>query len=161
MKCTLNKFCAIARSPNLKIAKRQNAATKRVIEIRETLCKLAHVLPWLSGDTVEPSSVCTLVDDILSYRKTLMLQAMRNCELDEDADKEQSAASSEEVHWGKRHVFVPPSAKNAKRPRPNSPEPDVNGDENISDTEIESYLRSPGEIKLFIDAQKKLIEEKK
>ncbi|MCJ8742692.1 hypothetical protein PDJAM_G00085100 [Pangasius djambal] len=162
MKYTLNKFCEIARLPKLKqkCAVRRDTAARRVSEIREALCKMGRVLPWLREGTVEPGSVCTLVDDILSYRRTLMLQAMRNCELEEDAE-EQNAASSEEAHWGKRHLFLPPSARNAKRPRPNSPEPDVIGDENISDTEIESYIRSPEEVKLYLEVQKKLTEDKK
>ncbi|XP_017345409.1 transcription factor IIIB 50 kDa subunit [Ictalurus punctatus] len=162
MKYTLNKFCEIARLPTLKqsCVTRRDTVSRRVSEIREALCKLGRVLPWLRGGTVEPGSICTLVDDILSYRRTLMLQAMRSCELEEDAE-EQSAASSEEVHWGKRHLFLPPSARNAKRPRPNSPEPDVNGDENISDTEIESYIRSPEEVKFYVEVQKKLTEDKK
>ncbi|MCI4388448.1 hypothetical protein PGIGA_G00086030 [Pangasianodon gigas] len=162
MKYTLNKFCEIARLPKLKqtCATRRDTAARRVSEIREALCKLGRVLPWLRGGAVEPGSVCTLVDDILSYRRTLMLQAVRNCELEEAAE-EQNAASSEEAHWGKRHLFLPPSARNAKRPRPNSPEPDVIGDGNISDTEIESYIRSPEEVKLYLEVQKKLTEEKK
>lgn len=162
MKYSLNKFCEIARLPKLKQSRvtRRDAAMRRVREIREALCKLGRVLPWLRGDPVEASSICTLVDDILSYRKTLMQQAMRNSELEEDAE-EHSGASSEEVHWGKRCLFMPPSARNAKRPRPNSPEPNVTGDENISDTEIESYIRSPEEVKLFLEVQKKLEKDKK
>lgn len=162
MKYTLNKFCEMARLPKLKQSSvtRRDTALRRVNELREALCKLGRLLPWLRGSTVEPSSICMLVDDILSYRRTLMLQAMRSCELEEDAE-EQNAASSEEEHWGKRHLFLPPSARNAKRPRPNSPEPDVFRDENISDTEIESYIRSPEEVKLYLEVQKKLMEGKK
>lgn len=160
-KYTLNKFCEIARLPKLKQSRvaRRNAAVQRVKELREALCKLGSALPWLRGDTVEPGSVCTLVDDILSHRKTLMLQAVRSYELEQNAE-EQSAASSEEVHWSKRHLFLPPSARNAKRPRPRSPGPDVTGDENISDTEIESYIRSPEEVKLYQKVQKRLTENK-
>lgn len=163
MKCTLNKFCEMARLPKLKqscVRQRRETAGMRVVEIREALCKLGRVLPWLRGGTVEPGSVCTLVDDILSHRRALMLQAVRSHELEEEAE-EQSAASSEEMHWGKRQLFMPPSARNAKCPRPSSPQPDVTGDEDISDTEIESYLRSPQEVKLYLDVQKKLTEDKK
>lgn len=160
MKYTLNKFCEIARLPNLKQLRvnRRVTAAQRVRELREELCKLGRALPWLRGGTVEPGSVCTLVDDILSYRRTLMLQAVRSTELKEDAE-EQSAASSEEAHWSKRHLFLPPSARNTKRPRPYSPGPDVTGDENISDTEIESYIRSPDEVKLYQKIQKKLMKD--
>ncbi|XP_060765481.1 transcription factor IIIB 50 kDa subunit isoform X2 [Neoarius graeffei] len=162
MKYTLNKFCELARLPKSKQSSmtRRDTVLRRVRELREALCKLGRVLPWLGGSTVEPSSVCTLVDDILSYRRTLMLQAMRSYELEEDAE-EQSAASSEKEHWSKRHLFLPPSARNAKRPRPNSPEPDVSRDDDISDTEIESYIRSPEEVKNYLEVQKKLMEGKK
>lgn len=158
MKCSLRKFCDIAKLPKHSRGSRQDTVMRRVGEIREELCKLGRVLPWLREGTVEPSSVCTLVNDILSNRNALMLQAVRNFKL--EGAEEQNEASSEEVHWGKRQLFLPPSARNAKRPRPNSPEPNVTGDENISDTEIESYIRSPQEVKLFLDVQKKLTEEK-
>lgn len=160
MKYTLNKFCSIA---NLSKSKqsgvtRRDTAVRRVGELREALCKLGRALPWLRGGTVEPGSVCSLVDDILTYRKTLMMQAMESSEVGADAE-EQSADPPQEAHWSKRHLFLPPSARNAKRPRLDPPEPNVTGDENISDTEIESYIRSPEEVKCYLEVQKKLTQE--
>lgn len=61
-------------------------------------------------------------------------------------------------HWGKRQLFVPPCILLAKRPRTERG-PDVTGDEEISDAEIESYIRTPTEIQDFMETQKWLTQE--
>lgn len=61
-------------------------------------------------------------------------------------------------HWGKRQLFVPPCILLAKRPRTERG-PDVTGDEEISDAEIESYIRTPTEIQDFMETQKWLTHE--
>lgn len=63
-----------------------------------------------------------------------------------------------EDHWGKRQLFVPPCVLLAKRPRTERG-PDVTGDEEISDAEIESYIRTPTEIQDFMETQKWLAQE--
>lgn len=53
-------------------------------------------------------------------------------------------------NWGKRVLFAPPCVIHAKRRRLAQPElKDVTGDEEISDSEIESYIRTPQEIRDF------------
>nr|XP_023693762.1 transcription factor IIIB 50 kDa subunit [Paramormyrops kingsleyae]XP_023693763.1 transcription factor IIIB 50 kDa subunit [Paramormyrops kingsleyae]XP_023693764.1 transcription factor IIIB 50 kDa subunit [Paramormyrops kingsleyae]XP_023693765.1 transcription factor IIIB 50 kDa subunit [Paramormyrops kingsleyae] len=60
-------------------------------------------------------------------------------------------------HWGKRHPFVPPCARNpSKKPRLAETGPEVTGDEEISDSEIEGYLRTPLEMREFAETQMKL-----
>lgn len=57
-------------------------------------------------------------------------------------------------NWGKRVLFAPPCVVKPKRRRVERPaEPDVTGDEEISDSEISSYLRSPSEVRDFALAQ--------
>lgn len=63
-----------------------------------------------------------------------------------------------EDHWGKRQLFVPPCILLAKRPRTERG-PDVTGDEEISDAEIESYIRTPAEMKDFMETQKWITHE--
>lgn len=72
--------------------------------------------------------------------------------------KENSDCELPATHWGKRHLFLPPCVKSRKRQREDVPQLEVTGDEDISDSEIESYIRSKDEIKLYLKAQKELKE---
>lgn len=59
--------------------------------------------------------------------------------------------------WGKRLLFAPPCVIHAKKRRVEQQElRDVTGDEEISDSEIESYIRSPEEARDFALTQKML-----
>ncbi|XP_076875987.1 transcription factor IIIB 50 kDa subunit [Brachyhypopomus gauderio] len=70
----------------------------------------------------------------------------------------ENAPPAGDVHWAKKHLFVPPCARNAKRRRVETPGPHVTGEEEISDSEIESYIRTPEEIRGYLEFQKKLTE---
>lgn len=60
-------------------------------------------------------------------------------------------------NWGKRVLFAPPCVIHAKKRRVEQPElQDVNGDEYISDSEIDSYIRTPQEARDFALTQKVL-----
>ncbi|XP_058474229.1 transcription factor IIIB 50 kDa subunit [Solea solea] len=70
-----------------------------------------------------------------------------------DSQQSQGPASN----WGKRVLFAPPCVVNAKRRRVEQPElKDVTGDEEISDSEIDSYIRTPKEVRDFALNQKML-----
>lgn len=64
---------------------------------------------------------------------------------------DQSDIQSQDVapNWGKRVLFAPPCVIHAKRRREEQPGLDVDGDEEISDTEIDSYIRTPQEAREF------------
>lgn len=58
-------------------------------------------------------------------------------------------------NWGKRVLFAPPCVVHSKKCRVEQPPAaDVTGDEEISDSEISSYIRSPSEVRQFALAQK-------
>ncbi|XP_076613995.1 transcription factor IIIB 50 kDa subunit [Chaetodon auriga] len=58
-------------------------------------------------------------------------------------------------NWGKRVLFPPPCVVHAKRRRVEQPElRDVTGDEEINDSEIDSYIRTPQEARDFALTQK-------
>ncbi|XP_061657984.1 transcription factor IIIB 50 kDa subunit [Syngnathoides biaculeatus] len=60
-----------------------------------------------------------------------------------------------EPNWGKRMVFAPPCVIHAKRRRAVTESLEgVTGHEEISDSEIESYIRTPQEVREFALAQK-------
>lgn len=199
MKYTFNAFCKIGKAPEQAWRKSKETVMKRVSELREVLCKLGRQLPWLRGNTVEPYTVATLVDDILKNHRVLLLRAVRNYEeqLQNEVSKTESTPTpvtkhdrcndaSEKLptdpprvtdlqvenlpgketsdtelppnHWGKRHLFLPPCVKNCKRQKVDEPQLEVTGDEDISDSEIESYIRSQAEIKMYLRAQNELKE---
>lgn len=57
-------------------------------------------------------------------------------------------------NWGKRVLFAPPCVLRVKKRRVEQPAAaDVTGDEEISDSEISSYIRSPSEAREFALAQ--------
>ncbi|XP_030625985.1 transcription factor IIIB 50 kDa subunit [Chanos chanos] len=160
VKYSLRKFCQIAKVSSGSAAPRNCTALRRVAELRDVLCKLGRELPWLRGAAVDPQNVAAHVDDILKHRCSLLLKAMRSHEEEIDVEERAPPAGGDtldtEMHWGKRHLFVPPSARKSKRRRADAAEPNVTGDEEISDGEIEMYIRSNAEVSEYREAQEKL-----
>ncbi|XP_068562132.1 transcription factor IIIB 50 kDa subunit [Cebidichthys violaceus] len=74
-------------------------------------------------------------------------------ELHRDTQKSEDPAPN----WGKRVLFAPPCVVHAKKKRAEQPElKDVTGDEEISDGEIDSYIRTPREAQELALAHKML-----
>ncbi|XP_064164101.1 transcription factor IIIB 50 kDa subunit isoform X1 [Anguilla rostrata] len=65
-------------------------------------------------------------------------------------------------NWAKRHLFVPPcTRKPRKKRRVEEVGPVVTGYEEISDSEIEGYLRTPQEMEEFAELQRRLMSADK
>lgn len=194
LKYTLEKFCRVAQVTPHRVAK------KRVVEMKEVLCKLGKEIPWqMAAPTA--GDILLLVDDILKHRHALLRRAVRAHEdalllLSERQDSlaEERPATSvpgpesvaeetqsgpteghcselelggcsgeatksleTEQNWGKKLLFAPPCVVRPKRRRVQRSEgKDVTGDEEISDSEIDSYIRTPREARDFAVAQKML-----
>ncbi|XP_013859234.1 transcription factor IIIB 50 kDa subunit [Austrofundulus limnaeus] len=73
-----------------------------------------------------------------------------------DKQAEEGDAPDCEPNWGKRLLFAPPCVIHAKKRRVEQPMLEVTGDEEISDSEIDSYIRSPREVRDFIRTQEVL-----
>ncbi|KAM9794665.1 transcription factor IIIB 50 kDa subunit [Syngnathus typhle] len=70
-------------------------------------------------------------------------------------DTESKSNQEPEPNWGKRMLFAPPCVIHPKRRRMALEGlKDVTGDEEISDSEIESYIRTPREAREFAEMQK-------
>lgn len=196
LKCSLDKFCQIAK------VNKHKPALKRITEIKEVLCKLGKEIPWVS-EAVTPDNVVQQVEDILKHRYALLRRALRThedallaeCQASyEDSRKDETVEEREinaekaqgpvdgidnpctvpELHgdtqeshdpapnWGKRVLFAPPCVIHAKKRRVEQPElKDVTGDEEITDSEIDSYIRTPQEARDFALTQKILSESEK
>ncbi|XP_061119298.1 transcription factor IIIB 50 kDa subunit isoform X3 [Conger conger] len=78
-----------------------------------------------------------------------------------EASPTERTATSDPVpenNWAKRHLFVPPCTRNPpKKRRVEQVGPEVTGYEEISDSEIEGYLRTPQEMDEFAEQQRRLM----
>lgn len=179
LKYTLEKFCRVAEVAPHRVAK------KRVAEMKEVLCKLGREIPWQTGAGPTPSDVLLQVDDILKHQHALLRRAVRAHEdlqlLSEQQDSVEEEARSQpseehgsnlelggcsseaakglepEQNWGKKLLFAPPCVVRPKRRRVERSEgKEVTGDEEISDSEIDSYIRTPREARDFAIAKEML-----
>lgn len=91
-----------------------------------------------------------------SSSETPAVMSSDQAESENPADEETTDCQLPPTHWSKRHLFLPPCVKSCKRQKVDIPQLEVTGDEDISDSEIESYIRSQDEIKLYLKAQKEL-----
>ncbi|KAK0141996.1 Transcription factor IIIB subunit [Merluccius polli] len=183
LKYSLNKFCKLSKMPMNK------TALTRVAEMKEVLWKLGQELPWRRvGEEMAPDDVLRNVADILQHRYALLRAALQTHEetlqthketlgtgiqpstedlrpeqgelksVTGDSDEEDSLAPA--AHWGKRMLFAPPCVRHPKIRRVDTAErADVNGDEEISDSEIDSYIRTPQEMRDYVQTQHALLSE--
>ncbi|XP_069773899.1 transcription factor IIIB 50 kDa subunit-like [Narcine bancroftii] len=169
LKCSLGKFCKVAG------VTLPPPTPQRLKEMTSVLIKLASQLPWLATQHVDAKTVAKYAGDILRHR-TLLLSQSLDCvwaESREDAqqgDGEQSACGEEENRDQEEQSQVPGWRKNQKRGSPEFLPPCLTqtkrrrvsqelekscrsdrttGDEEISDSEIEQYLRTPDEVATF------------
>lgn len=98
----------------------------------------------LTGETA-PSQVSECVDQ--TPDPSAVEKRHSDAEREPQAAEEQSDTLSRDPapNWGKRFLFAPPCVIHAKRKKV-EPEINVTGDEEISDSEIDSYIRTPQEV---------------
>ncbi|XP_063781528.1 transcription factor IIIB 50 kDa subunit [Pseudophryne corroboree] len=148
LSCTFSQFCKLSETDQ------PPPASKRLKELLENFLKLASQLPWLMRMSLSKKTVVQHLGDILKHRAYLLRKAlaaaeMSTSELDDLVSPDQPRPSS---------LSLPPClTKPRKRNYTNAfpPNQDVTGEEDISDSEIEQYLRTPREIKALQQAQAK------
>ncbi|KAF0878339.1 transcription factor IIIB 50 kDa subunit [Crocuta crocuta] len=164
--CSLARFCKVA---NVELP---CPAASRLQELLAVLLRMAEQLAWLRVLQLDKRSVVKHIGDLLQHRHTLVREAFREGPVGLEAGeeeprgqcggpgqgKEEVASGSCGLPVGKRPaspaLLLPPCMlKPPKRACPPPPVSTVTGDENISDSEIEQYLRTPQEVKDFEKAQ--------
>lgn len=164
--CSLARFCKLA---NVDLP---YPASSRLQELLAVLLRMAEQLAWLQVLKLDKRSVVKHISDLLQHRHTLIRKAFREGTLEVEAPekelqgrepgqgqgKEEVGNSASELPEGKRPgspaLLLPPCMlKPPKRVCPTPPASTVTGDENISDSEIEQYLRTPQEVRDFLRAQ--------
>ncbi|XP_030057812.1 transcription factor IIIB 50 kDa subunit [Microcaecilia unicolor] len=169
LSCTLHHFCKLA---NVDMPP---PANQRLKEIHAVLLKMASQLPWLSMLNISKKTVVQHVGDILKHRSFLLNKSLHDCaEVTQDNSHAVEAEdpgnlaiamvgeTSEVIHQGDlckkqnaaKRSFLPPCLMDLKRMRTTTgaAERVFTGEEDISDSEIEQYLRTPREIEEFQQA---------
>ncbi|XP_045391873.1 transcription factor IIIB 50 kDa subunit [Lemur catta] len=160
LSCSLARFC---KSANVDLP---HPASSRLQELLAVLLRMAKQLAWLQVLKLDKRSVVKHIGDLLQHRHTLVRAAFQDGTAEMETQKEpQGRGQGEEVGssslglpQGKRPaspaLLLPPCMlKPPKRTCPTPTVSTVTGDENISDSEIEQYLRTPQEIRDFQRAQ--------
>ncbi|XP_008684815.2 transcription factor IIIB 50 kDa subunit [Ursus maritimus] len=165
--CSLARFCKLA-DVDLPCP-----APSRLQELLAVLLRMAEQLAWLQVLGLDRRSVVKHIGDLLQHRRTLVRKAFRDGTAEQEAgekelqgrgqgpgqgNEEVAASSSLRLPEGKRPaspaLLLPPCMlKPPKRICPPPPISTVTGDEDISDSEIEQYLRTPQEVRDFQKAQ--------
>ncbi|XP_012892655.1 PREDICTED: transcription factor IIIB 50 kDa subunit-like [Dipodomys ordii] len=159
--CSLARFCKLA---NVDLP---YPAASRLQELLAVLLQMAEQLAWLQILKLDKRSVVKHIDDLLQHRHLLIRMAFRDgtAEVESQEELQGQQQEQEEVEdnsldkpKGKRPaspaLLLPPCMlKPPKRIHSTSPVSTVTGDENISDSEIEQYLRTPQEVRDFQRAQ--------
>lgn len=165
--CSLARFCKLA---NVDLP---YPASSRLQELLAVLLRMAEQLAWLQVLRLDKRSVVKHIGDLVQHRHMLVRKAFRDGPAELEAQKElqgqgrdQGQGRGEEkvessslgLPAGKRPaspaLLLPPCMlKPPKQMCHTHPVSTVTGDENISDSEIEQYLRTPQEIRAFQKAQ--------
>ncbi|XP_043310427.1 transcription factor IIIB 50 kDa subunit isoform X3 [Cervus canadensis] len=163
--CSLARFCKLA---NVDLP---YPASSRLQELLTVLLRMAEQLAWLQVLKLDKRSVVKHIGDLLQHRHMLVRKAFRDgtAEMDpgeelqgqgqgQGPEEEDVGSSSLELPVVKRPaspaLLLPPCMlKPPKRVCPTLPVSTVTGDEDISDSEIEQYLRTPQEVRDFQKAQ--------
>ncbi|NWW33733.1 BRF2 factor, partial [Panurus biarmicus] len=169
LSCPLARFCRLA-GVDL-----PPPAHLRLKELLEILLDMASHLSWLRGFHLDKKTVVKHVGDLLQHRVFLLKNAFSQQDGEEQQDTApgQGSPGQDPVGPGSMDKDSPPVAQEqgcpsaGKRLRPllppcllhprkrlrpaapSAPAPVATGDEPISDSEIEQYLRSPEEILAF------------
>lgn len=158
--CSLAQFCKLA---NVDLP---YPAACRLQELLAVLLQMASQLAWLQVLKLDKRSVVKHIGDLLQHRQLLVRMAFRDGAAEVETKKQQQGQGQQEevgdgpfdLPKGKRPaspaLLLPPCMlKPPKRTQTMPPDSVVTGDENISDSEIEQYLRTPQEVRDFERAQ--------
>nr|XP_060643585.1 transcription factor IIIB 50 kDa subunit [Anolis sagrei ordinatus] len=178
LSCTLSKFCKLAGTDA------PRPAHQRLKELHNILLQMASHLAWLRVLKVDQRTVAKYVGDLLQHRRVLLQTAFSRmdstdgCNIEGSAPEtpqqlvKESSVMTEEIPLpgegqkggSKRAPLLPPCMLNPKKklrtPDLRPEDYAITGDEDISDSEIEQYIRTSEEKEAFREAQGSLNRHK-
>ncbi|KAG8574838.1 hypothetical protein GDO81_009356 [Engystomops pustulosus] len=150
LSCSLPRFCKLSE------AELPSPTTIRLKELKDCSLKLASQLPWLKMLTINNKTVVHHLGDILKHQGYLLRKALEAVEM--SSMKTGEGESPEQLQ--PCASFLPPCVAKPRKRRYATAFPDgdqeVDGDQEISDSEIEQYLRTPAEMACYQQAQARL-----
>lgn len=148
LKCTFITFCKLCDVDLPPPSK------KRLKEFQEIFLKLSSQLPWLKMFSLNKNTVVRHLGDILKHRIYLM---RRTIAAEAEKVTTEPINPSSIACYSEINPFLPPCIKNPKKrrhPATFTPESqNITGEEDISDSEIDQYLRTPDEVEEFKKAR--------
>uniref|UniRef100_A0A8C5WK89 Transcription factor IIIB 50 kDa subunit n=1 Tax=Leptobrachium leishanense TaxID=445787 RepID=A0A8C5WK89_9ANUR len=148
LKCTFSAFCQLC-DVHL-----PPPSKKRLKEFHEIFLKLSSQLPWLKMFSLDKNTVVRHLGDILKHRIYLMRRAI-TAEAEKVTTEPINPTST--ASPCNKTPFLPPCVMNPSKRRryvDSLPESqNITGDEDISDGEIDQYLRTPDEVEEVRRAQ--------
>ncbi|KAM4532974.1 transcription factor IIIB 50 kDa subunit [Fundulus diaphanus] len=111
-------------------------------------CTQTDALNPLTGE-VAPSQLSESRDETANASSVVQPCPQNSRENQEGDVDDDHQGDDLEPNWGKKVLFAPPCVIHPKRRRVEQPVQNVTGDEEISDSEIDSYIRSPQEVRDF------------
>ncbi|NXI47860.1 BRF2 factor, partial [Galbula dea] len=165
--CTFARFCRLA------AVDLPPPAHLRLKELLEILLRMASQLAWLKVFKMDKKTVVKHIGDLLQHRIFLLKNAFcledeqEQCAVGSGSDspgcrlqtvpEKDCPSKGKHCHESSRRPLLPPCLINPrKRLRTaalSASDSAITGDEPISDSEIEQYLRSPEEIRAFRKAK--------
>nr|XP_003226791.1 PREDICTED: transcription factor IIIB 50 kDa subunit [Anolis carolinensis] len=173
-RCTLSEFCKLAGTDV------PPPAHRRLRELHNIFLQMASHLAWLQVLKVNKRTVAKYVDDLLKHRHVLLqtvfsrMDSTEGCNLEGSAPEvPQQLIKGSSVMTGKKSLLVggqkggrkrvpllPPCMLNPKKllksPDLRPEDSAITGDEPISDSELEQYIRTSEEEEVFREAQRAL-----
>ncbi|XP_075711438.1 transcription factor IIIB 50 kDa subunit [Rhinoderma darwinii] len=150
LSCTFPRFCKLSET------ELPSPAVMRLKELKERCLKLASQLPWLKMLTVNKRTVVYHLGDILKHQAYLLRKSLEAVEMSHAQSEE--CNSSDQQHPSA--AFLPPCLTKPRKRRHTTAFPNtlqnITGEEEISDSEIEQYLRTPAEMACFQQVQAQL-----
>ncbi|NXT05546.1 BRF2 factor, partial [Prunella fulvescens] len=172
LSCPLARFCRLAG------VQLPPPAHLRLRELQDVLLAMASQLSWLRGFRLDRRTVVKHIGELLQHRLLLLKRAFsqQDTALDKDSvsqgcqdgqgqqdtalgkDSQQGSPSAgQQQRGGTLRPLLPPCLihprKRLQAAAPSAAGAALTGDEPISDSEIEQYLRSPEEIRAFSRAK--------
>ncbi|XP_044139065.1 transcription factor IIIB 50 kDa subunit [Bufo gargarizans] len=150
LSCTLSRFCKLSET------ELPSPAVLRLKELKERCLKLSTQLPWLKMQTLNNKTVVYHLGDILKHQAYLLRKALEAVEMSTTQSEEGSSLAQQPAGA----AFLPPCVTKPRKRPYTTAFPDklqnITGDEDISDSEIEQYLRTPDEVACFQQLQAQL-----
>uniref|UniRef100_A0A8C8SBB1 Transcription factor IIIB 50 kDa subunit n=1 Tax=Pelusios castaneus TaxID=367368 RepID=A0A8C8SBB1_9SAUR len=149
--CPFSRFCKLVGTDL------PPPALLRLKEFKDIFLTMAAELAWLRVLHVDKKTVVKYIGDLLQHRHILLKSAFNSGDLEDQSITVAGDGSGSLPQVAEKRPLLPPCLLNPKKRLRTAPlgplAQGITGDEAISDSEIDQYLRSKEEMEMFSHAQ--------